>query len=159
MNTLRLDYQLSLWCIANYWGNARFNSMHKTENTKYHIVGTVSKSIRKFIETVKIDTSNKYENDSVFLNFIKLFEFIPITGRTFQRKLCHLLYPELFLSSTVNMLHHATNIYNNVFDSCSRAILITRGKNLERDLTSTFFNVWWLKLQLRKSLKAYHFDE
>ena len=154
-----LDYQLSLWCIANYWGNDRFNSMHKTENTKYHIVGTVSKSNRKFIETVKIDTSNKYENDSVFLNFIKLFEFIPITGTTFQRNLCHLLYPELFLSSIVNMLHHATNIYNNESDSCSRAILITKGKNLGRDLTSTFFNVWWLKLQLRKSLKAYHFDE
>ena len=146
-----LDYQLSLWCIANYWGNDRFNSMHKTENTKYHIVGTVSKYNRKFIETVKIDTSNKYENET--------FWVYNNNRKNFQRKLCHLLYPELFLSSIVNMLHHATNIYNNVSDSCSRAILITRGKNLGRDLTSTFFNVWWLKLQLRKSLKAYHFDE
>ena len=39
-----LDYQLSLWCIANYWGNDRFNSMHKTENT------TLSEQFQNLIE-------------------------------------------------------------------------------------------------------------
>ena len=70
--------------------------MHKTENTKYHIVGTVSKSNRKFIETVKIDTSNKYENDSVFLNFIKLFEFITITGKIFKGNYVTYYIPNFF---------------------------------------------------------------
>lgn len=40
---------------------------------------------------VKIDTPNTHENDSVFLNFIKTFEFLPITGSAFQRELCHLI--------------------------------------------------------------------